>query len=117
MDIINYRISNKQVFEQAQVRSISDVILSEEELKNGMKLAVSKEDKSLELYLVEKDDKKMFEVRWDDSEELFVGWYSAWENFTWCLSIVEKEAVEEEPVEEESVEEEPVEVEENSSTI
>lgn len=96
MIIINYRISNKQVFEQAQVRSISDVSLTEEELKNGMKLAVSKEDNTLELYLVEIDGEKKFQVRWDDSEELFAGWYSAWDNFTWCLSIVDKAPVEEE---------------------
>lgn len=85
---MNYRIGNKLVFEQAQVRSVSDVSLTEEERQNGMKLAVSREDDTLALYLVEVDGQKKFEVRWDDSHELFAGWYSAWENFTWCLSIV-----------------------------
>lgn len=85
---MDYRIINKQVFEQAQLRSVSDVPFTEEELQKGMKLAVSKEDNTLELYLVEVDGQKKFEVRWDDSQELFTGWYSAWENFTWCLSIV-----------------------------
>ena len=84
---MDYRIINKQVFEQAQLRSVSDVAFTEEELQNGMKLAVSKEDSTLELYLVEVDGQKKFEVRWDDSQEYFTGWYSAWENFTWCLSI------------------------------
>lgn len=84
---MEYRIINKQVFEQAQLRSVSDVPFTEEELQNGMKLAVSKEDSTLELYLVEVDGQKKFEVRWDDSQEYFTGWYSAWENFTWCLSI------------------------------
>ncbi|WOV86491.1 hypothetical protein QWT69_11270 [Sporosarcina oncorhynchi] len=84
---MDYRIINKQVFEQAQLRSVSDVAFTEEELQNGMKLAVSKEDNTLELYLVEVDGQKKFEVRWDDSQEYFTGWYSAWENFTWCLSI------------------------------
>ncbi|WP_153731795.1 hypothetical protein [Sporosarcina obsidiansis] len=84
---MNYKISNKQVFEQAQLRSVSDVPLTEEELQNGMKLAVSKEDATLALYLVEVDGQKKFEVRWDDSQEYFTGWYSAWENFTWCLNI------------------------------
>lgn len=84
---MNYRISNKQVFEQAQVRSVSDVQFTEEELQNGMLLAISKADPTLALYLVEEDGRKKFEVRWDDSRELFTGWYSAWENFDWCLNI------------------------------
>ncbi|BAQ08602.1 hypothetical dehydrogenase [Bacillus sp. OxB-1] len=84
---MNYRISNKQVFEQAQVRSVSDVLLTEEELQNGMLLATSKADPTLALYLVEADGRKKFEVRWDDSCELFTGWYSAWENFDWCLNV------------------------------
>ncbi|PID14497.1 hypothetical protein CSV63_12020 [Sporosarcina sp. P34] len=84
---MNYRISNKQVFEQAQLRSVSDVPFTEEELQNGMRLAVAKEDPTLALYLVEVDGQRKFEVRWDDSHELFTGWYSAWENFTWCLDI------------------------------
>ena len=41
---MNYRIFNKQVFEQAQLRSVSDVAFTEEELQIGMKLAVSKGD-------------------------------------------------------------------------
>ncbi len=85
---MNYRISNKRVFEQAQLRSVSDVEFTEEQLQNGMKLATAKEDATLELYLVEVDGDKKFEVRWDDSHELFTGWYSAWENFEWCLEIV-----------------------------
>ncbi|PIC79219.1 hypothetical protein CSV75_13315 [Sporosarcina sp. P18a] len=84
---MKYRISNKQVFEQAQLRSVSDVPFTEEELQNGMRLAVAKEDAALALYLVEVDGQRKFEVRWDDSHELFTGWYSAWENFTWCLDI------------------------------
>ncbi len=86
--IMNYRIFNKQVFEQAQLRSVSNVAFTEEELQTGMKLAVSKEDNTLALYLVDVNGQKKFEVRWDDSTELFVGWNSAWENFTWCLDIV-----------------------------
>lgn len=84
---MDYRISNKQVFEQAQLRSVSDVPLTEEELQNGMQLAISKKDNTLALYLVEVEGLKKFEVRWDDSHEFFTGWYSAWENFTWCLNI------------------------------
>lgn len=84
---MNYRIRNKQVFEQAQLRSVSDVPMTEEELQNGMILAIAKEDATLALYLVEVDGQRKFEVRWDDSHELFTGWYSAWENFTWCLDI------------------------------
>ncbi|MCM3745125.1 hypothetical protein M3193_13375 [Sporosarcina luteola] len=91
---MNYRISNKQVFEQAQVRSVSDVPFTEEERQNGMKLAVSKVDPTLALYLVEIDGYKKFEVRWDDSQEIFTGWNSAWENFTWCLNVVSNSAVE-----------------------
>ncbi|PIC85656.1 MULTISPECIES: hypothetical protein [unclassified Sporosarcina] len=85
---MNYRIGNKQVFEQAQLRSVSDVPFTEEELQNGMMLAIAKKDSTLALYLVEVDGQKKFEVRWDDSHELFNGWNSAWENFTWCLDIV-----------------------------
>lgn len=85
---MNYRIINKQVFEQAQLRSVSDVPFTEEELQNGMKLAVSKADDTLSLYLVDIDGQKKFEVRWDDSSEIFTGWYSAWDNFSWCLSVV-----------------------------
>ncbi|AXH99780.1 hypothetical protein DV702_08565 [Sporosarcina sp. PTS2304] len=85
---MNYKISNKPVFEQAQLRSVADVELTEEQLQHGMLLATSKEDATLALYLVEVDGQKKFEVRWDDSEELFTGWYSAWDNFNWCLSIV-----------------------------
>ncbi len=85
---MNYRIINKQVFEQAQLRSVSDVPFTEEELQNGMKLAVSKVDDTLSLYLVDIDGQKKFEVRWDDSSEIFTGWYSAWDNFSWCLNVV-----------------------------
>ena len=86
---MNYRIINKQVFEQAQLRSVSDVPFTEEELKDGMKLAVSKADATLALYLVDIEGQKRFNVRWDDSSEIFNGWYSAWDNFSWCLSIVD----------------------------
>lgn len=85
---MNYRIINKQVFEQAQLRSVSDVIFTEEELQNGMQLAVSKADDTLSLNLVDVDGQKKFEVRWDDSSEIFTGWYSAWDNFSWCLNVV-----------------------------
>ncbi len=88
---MNYKIINRQVFEQAQVRSIADVPFTEEELQNGMKLAVSRADDTLALYLVDVDGQKKFEVRWDDSSELFSGWFSAWYNFTWCLNIVDGE--------------------------
>lgn len=84
---------NKQVFEQAQVRSVSDVVFMEEELANGMKLAISKKDPTLTLFLVEIDGQKKFDVRWDDSSEIFNGWYSAWDNFLWCLSVVDTQSV------------------------
>ncbi|KYG91008.1 hypothetical protein MHH70_10590 [Metasolibacillus sp. FSL H7-0170] len=86
---MNYRIMNKQVFEQAQLRSVADVVFTEEELENGMKLATSKKDPTLTLSLVDIDGHKKFDVRWDDSSEIFNGWYSAWDNFLWCLNIVE----------------------------
>jgi len=87
---MNYRIINKQVFEQAQLRSVSDVPFTEEELQNGMKIAVSKADETLALYLLDIEGHKKFEVRWDDSSEVFNGWYSAWDNFSWCLDVVSK---------------------------
>ena len=86
---MNYKIINKQVFEQAQLRSVSDVTFTEEELQNGMKLAVSKVDPTLALYLVDVDGQKRFNVIWDDSSEIFNGWHSAWDNFCWCLGIVD----------------------------
>ncbi|MBD8025121.1 hypothetical protein H9636_00490 [Ureibacillus sp. Re31] len=86
---MNYKIINKPVFEQAQLRSVSDVPFTEEELENGMKLAVSRADDTLALYLVDVDGQKKFDVRWDDSSEVFSGWYSAWDNFSWCLSVVD----------------------------
>ncbi|MDM5334284.1 hypothetical protein QUF56_13690 [Ureibacillus composti] len=88
---MKYKIVNKLVFEQAQVRSVADVQFNEEQLENGMKIVVSKADPTLALYLVEVDGQKKFEVRWDDSIEVFIGWFSAWENFTWCLSIADQE--------------------------
>ena len=88
---MNYKIMNKQVFEQAQVRSVSDVPFTEEELQNGMLLAISKADETLSLYLVDVDGQKKFDVRWDDSSEIFSGWYSAWDNFCWCLNVVDKQ--------------------------
>lgn len=84
---MKYKIRNKQVFEQAQVRSVSEVELTEEELRDGMMLAIAKDDETLALYLVEVDGSKKFEVRWDDSQEYFSGWNSAWDNFNWCLEI------------------------------
>lgn len=87
---MNYRIINKLVFEQAQLRSVSDVPFTEEELENGMKIAVSKADDTLALYLLDIEGHKKFEVRWDDSSEVFNGWYSAWDNFSWCLDVVSK---------------------------
>ncbi len=88
---MNYKIINKQVFEQAQLRSVSDVPFTEEELENGMKLVVSKMDATLTLYLVDIDGQKKFDVRWDDSSEIFSGWYSAWDNFSWCLNVVDSQ--------------------------
>ncbi|MEA0555667.1 hypothetical protein U1P98_22620 [Lysinibacillus irui] len=89
---MNYKIINKQVFEQAQLRSVSDVPFTEEELEHGMKLVVAKKDENLTLYLVEIDGQKKFDVRWDDSSEIFSGWYSAWDNFLWCLNIVDPQS-------------------------
>lgn len=89
---MNYKIINKQVFEQAQLRSVSDVPFTEEELEQGMKLVVAKKDENLTLYLVEIDGQKKFDVRWDDSSEIFSGWYSAWDNFLWCLNIVDPQS-------------------------
>ncbi|MGX9136078.1 hypothetical protein ACWV26_17300 [Rummeliibacillus sp. JY-2-4R] len=86
---MNYKVMNKQVFEQAQLRSVSDVSFTDEELQNGMLLAASKADESLTLYLVDIDGQKKFDVRWDDSSEIFNGWYSAWDNFCWCLNVVD----------------------------
>lgn len=88
---MNYRILNKQIFEQAQLRSVSDVVFTEDELAEGMKLAVSKKDPTLLLSLIDVDGQKKFEVRWDDSSELFNGWYSAWDNFNWCLDVVDSQ--------------------------
>ena len=85
---MNYRIINKPVFEQAQVRSVQDVVFTEEQLENGMKIAVSKADDTLAIYLVDIDGQKKFDVRWDDPSELFSGWLSAWDNFCWCLDVV-----------------------------
>ena len=85
---MNYRIINKLVFEQAQVRSVQDVVFTEEQLEHGMKIAVSKADDTLALYLIDVDGQKKFDVRWDDSSELFSGWLSAWDNFCWCLDVV-----------------------------
>ncbi len=90
--IMNYKIINKLVFEQAQLRSVSDVLFTEEELEHGMKLVVAKKDENLTLYLVEIDGQKKFDVRWDDSSEIFSGWYSAWDNFLWCLNIVDPQS-------------------------
>lgn len=86
---MNYKIINKQVYEQAQVRSVQDVEFTEEELKNGIKIAESKADPTLALYLVDVDGRKKFNVVWDDSSEIFSGWLSAWDNFTWCLGVAE----------------------------
>ena len=47
---MNYKIINKQVFEQAQLRSVSDVPFTEEELEYGMKLVVAKKTRHL-LYI------------------------------------------------------------------
>ena len=44
---MNYKIINKQVFEQAQLRSVSDVPFTEEELEHGMKLVVAKKTRRL----------------------------------------------------------------------
>lgn len=101
---MKYRIRNKQVFEQAQLRSVADVPFTEEQLQNGMLLAVAKEDPTLELFLVEIDGDRKFEVRWDDSQELFTGWYSAWENFEWCLDVATPEVPEQEETEENEAE-------------
>ena len=85
---MNYRIINKLVFEQAQVRSVQDVVFTEEQLQDGIKVVVSKADDTLALYLVDIDGQKKFDVRWDDSSEIFRGWLSAWDNFCWCLDVV-----------------------------
>lgn len=88
---MNYKIINKQLFEQAQVRSVQDVEFTEEELKNGIQIVVAKDDPTLAIYLIDVNGQKKFNVVWDDSSEIFTGWLSAWDNFTWCLSVVEAE--------------------------
>lgn len=58
---MNYKIINKQVFEQAQLRSVSDVPFTEEELEHGMKLVVAKKDEKP--YIIFSGDRRSEEIR------------------------------------------------------
>ena len=40
--------------------------------------------------LIKTEDGLAYLVKWDDSEEIYRGWNMAWEEFVWCLGVVNK---------------------------
>lgn len=92
MQKVKYRIHNNTLFEIAQSRAFTDKDnidgLFDEEGK--IKLVTDRAGADLTLSLIKNEEGLSYEVKWDDSVEDYKGWNMAWEEFMWCLGVVNK---------------------------
>ena len=87
-----YRIHSNALFEIAQSRTFTDKDNIEERFdeEGKIKLVSDRAGAELTLSLVKTEDGIAYLVKWDDSEEIYRGWNMAWEEFVWCLGVVNK---------------------------
>lgn len=87
-----YRIHSNALFEIAQSRAFTDKDNIEERFdeEGKIKLVSDRAGADLTLSLIKKEDGLSYLVKWDDSEEEYKGWNMAWEEFIWCLGVVNK---------------------------
>ncbi|MEK4229662.1 homoserine dehydrogenase [Solibacillus sp. FSL H8-0538] len=85
-----YKVLNNTLFEVAQSRSFTDKDNLEEKFNEQGRIVLVSDrvGASLTLSIAKNDDVISFLVKWDDSEEYFRGWNMAWEEFQWCLDVV-----------------------------
>ncbi|MCM3721766.1 MULTISPECIES: homoserine dehydrogenase [Solibacillus] len=87
-----YRIHSNVLFEIAQSRSFTEKDNIDERFdeEGKIKLLSDRAGADLSLSIVKTEDGIAYSVKWDDSEEVFKGWNMAWEEFIWCLGVVNK---------------------------
>ena len=87
-----YRIHSNTLFEIAQSRAFTDKDNIEERFdeEGKIKLVSDRAGADLTLSLVKTEDGLAYLVKWDDSEEIYKGFNMAWEEFIWCLGVVNK---------------------------
>ncbi|MEG0472525.1 MAG: homoserine dehydrogenase [Solibacillus sp.] len=92
MQKVKYRIHSNTLFEIAQSRAFTekDNIDDRFDETGKIKLASDRAGADLTLFLVKTEDGLTYLVKWDDSEEFYKGFNMAWEEFLWCLDIVNK---------------------------
>lgn len=87
-----YRIHSNTLFEIAQSRTFTDKDQIDERFdeEGKIKLLSDRAGADLTLSIIKTEDGIAYSVKWDDSEEVFKGWNMAWEEFIWCLGVVNK---------------------------
>ena len=92
MQKIKYRIHSNTLFEIAQSRAFTDKDNIEERFdeEGKIKLVSDRVGADLTLSLIKTEDGLAYLVKWDDSEEVYKGFNMAWEEFIWCLGVVNK---------------------------
>ena len=87
-----YRIHSNTLFEIAQSRAFTDKDNIEERFdeEGKIKLVSDRAGADLTLSLVKTEEGLAYLVKWDDSEEVYKGFNMAWEEFIWCLGVVNK---------------------------
>lgn len=87
-----YRIHSNELLEIAQSRAFTEKDNIEERFdeEGKIKLVSDRVGADLTLSLAKTEDGLAYLVKWDDSEEIFKGWNMAWEEFIWCLGVVNK---------------------------
>ena len=87
-----YRIHSNTLFEIAQSRAFTDKDNIEERFdeEGKIKLVSDRVGADLTLSLIKTEDGLAYLVKWDDSEEVYKGFNMAWEEFIWCLGVVNK---------------------------
>ncbi|ATP39811.1 homoserine dehydrogenase [Solibacillus sp. R5-41] len=87
-----YRIHSNALFEIAQSRAFTEKDNIEERFDETgkIKLVSDRAGADLLLFLVKTEDGLSYLVKWDDSEEFYKGFNMAWEEFLWCLDIINK---------------------------
>ena len=87
-----YRIHSNTLFEIAQSRAFTDKDNIDDRFDETgkIKLASDRAGADLLLFLVKTEEGLTYLVKWDDSEEFYKGFNMAWEEFLWCLDIINK---------------------------
>ena len=87
-----YRIHSNTLFEIAQSRAFTDKDNIEDRFdeEGKIKLVSDRAGADLTLSLVKTEEGLAYLVKWDDSEEVYKGFNMAWEEFIWCLGVVNK---------------------------